>query len=134
MSIDELVFNHEIEVDLFWIEKDAVMHIIDRVTRYSVARFETSQSAENIWNMIIDSWVTIFTGFPNIISHDRGRQFSLEFFKGACAEFGIIAKEVPTESHNSIGLCERYHPNIRRVFRMIKDEYPGMDRNLILSL
>ena len=52
---DELVFNQEIEVDLFWIEKDAVLHIIDRGTRYSVARFATSQSAESIWNMIIDS-------------------------------------------------------------------------------
>ena len=63
MLTDELMFNHEIEVDLFWIEGNTVLHIIDRGTRYSVARFVTSQSAENIWNMIIDSWVTIFTGF-----------------------------------------------------------------------
>ena len=48
MPTDELLFNHEIEVDIFWIEGNAVLHIIDRGTRYYVARFVTSQSAENI--------------------------------------------------------------------------------------
>ena len=42
MPTDEPVFNHEIEVDLFWVEGDAVLHFIDRGTRYSITRFVTS--------------------------------------------------------------------------------------------
>ena len=84
--------------------------------------------------MTIESWVTIFNGFPNIISHGRGPQFCSENFKDACDEFGIIAKEVPTDSHNYFSLCERYHPIIRRVFRKIRHEYPEMDKCRIVTL
>lgn len=132
--VDEIVFNHEIEVDLFWIEGKAVLYIIDRGTRYSVARFIESQTAEYLWNVIIETWVTIFTGFPNVISHDRGSQFESEFFKDACAEFGIVAKVTPTESHNSLSLCERYHPIMRRIFRKIRSELHDLSDRLVLSL
>lgn len=53
MPVDDIVFNHEIEVDLFWIEGQAALHIIDRGTRYSVAKFLESQTAEYLWNIII---------------------------------------------------------------------------------
>lgn len=39
MPQDEIVFNHEIDVDLFLIEGKATLHIIDRGTRYSIALF-----------------------------------------------------------------------------------------------
>ena len=110
------------------------LHIIDRGTRFSVARFIKSHRAEYLWNMIIDARVTIFKGFPNELSHDRGSQFSSAFFQNACAEFGIVSKEKPTESHNSLSLCERYHPIIRRVFRKIRSEYPDFDIHVALSL
>jgi len=51
-----------------------------------------------------------------------------------CAEFGIAIKDTPTESHNSLSLCERYHQMIRRVFRKVKGTYPNLDDDLIMSI
>lgn len=92
MPVDDIVFNHEVEVDLFWIESSTVLHIIDRGTRYSVAKFVRSQSSEYIWNTIIDIWVTALSGFPNIISHDQGSCFTAHYFQSCCTECGIICK------------------------------------------
>ncbi len=34
LPMDDVVFNHEIEVDIMWIDGDPVLHIIDRGTRH----------------------------------------------------------------------------------------------------
>lgn len=134
MPSDDIVFNNEIEVDLFWIEGEAALHIIDRGTCYSVAKFLKHQTSEYLWNVIIEFWLTVFTGFPNIIAHDRGNNFSSDFFQLACAEFGINTSEKPTESHNSLSLCERYHSIIRRIFRKLRLNFPDMSKETLLSL
>jgi len=38
------------------------------------------------------------------------------------------------ESHNAIGLCERYHPIIRRVYRKVRSDHPTLAPDLILSI
>ena len=134
MPQDDLIFNHEIQADLFWIGSYPVLHIIDRGTRYSVAKFIDNFSAEHVWNLIVEHWVCIFSGFPDILSHDQGTQFTLEFFQSMCAEFAIDAKQTPEESHNSPSICERYHPLIRRIFRNIRVDFPDTESSLTLSL
>ncbi len=74
------MFDHEIEVDIMWIDAEAVLHIIDRGTRYSVAKFMRNASSEHDWNIIVEFWITVFTGYPYIISHDQGPQFTGEYF------------------------------------------------------
>lgn len=134
MPEDTIEFNHEIEVDLFFIHNKPILHIIDRGTRYSVARFISSQSAEYVWNVIVDAWVTVFTGFPNIIAHDQGTNFDSAFFQGMCSEFGIVTKRTPTQSHNSLSICERYHHIIRRVFLKVESQHPQLGENLTLAI
>ena len=131
---DKIVFNHEIEVDIMWIDSEAILHILDRGTRYSVAKYLRPQTAENIWNIIIEFWVSVFIGFPNIIAHDQGPQFQSDYFQNSCAQFGIITKETPTESHNSLSLCERYHSIIRRIFYKIRGDFPDLPKEVVLSL
>ena len=114
--MDEIFFNHEIEVDIMWLDGDGIIHIIYRSTRYSVAKYLTPQTSENSWNLIIEFWISVFNGFPQIIAHDQGPQFTAGYFHDSCAQLGIIAKETPTESHNSPSTCEIYHPMIRRIF------------------
>ena len=64
LPIEKVMFNYEIEVDLTWIDGDPVLHTIDRGTRYSVAKFMKSESAEYTWDLIMEFWVTVFTGYP----------------------------------------------------------------------
>ena len=131
LPMDEIVFNHEIEVDVMWIDSEPILHIIDRGTRYSVCKYITcSQTAENLWNMILEFWINVFTGFPNIISADRQSAFRSKFFKETCNQLGIHAKITPTESHNSLSICERNHRIIRHVFSRIRTDYPRMNKKI----
>ena len=55
-----------------WLDSDAVLHIIKGQTRYSVAKFITAETAESTWELIMEYWIFVFTGYPLIISHDQG--------------------------------------------------------------
>ena len=80
--MDEIVFNHEIEVDVMWIDSEPILHITDRGTRYSVCKYIIcSKTAEILWNMILEFWIKVFTGFPKIKSADRQSAFRSKFFK-----------------------------------------------------
>ncbi len=113
---DNIQFNHEIILDLTWIEPrphKPVLHIVDRGTHLSAAEFLVGESSEDIWNTFISCWVTVYVGFPDILSHDFGSAFSSGFFQKTCAEFGIITKEIPCESHDSLGPGEHYHAPLK---------------------
>ncbi len=105
--MDNITFNREIEVDVMFIDGDAVLHIIDRGTKYSVAKFMKNQTAEHTWVLIVELWISTFTSYPDIISAD--------FFQNSCLQLDIATKDTPAESHNSLSLCERYHSIIHRV-------------------
>ncbi|KAI0994535.1 hypothetical protein K3495_g13645 [Podosphaera aphanis] len=70
------------------------------------------------------------------VVHDAGKNFAFDEFQQLAKSMSIDIKEVPVESHNSIGLVERYHAPLRRAFNIIKeelkDEKVGID--LILQM
>lgn len=50
---DKIVLNHEVYMDLVWLEKRPVppfLHIVDRGTHFSVAEFLEGESAIDQWN------------------------------------------------------------------------------------
>ncbi len=49
-------------------------------------------------------------------------------------EFGVVPKEIPCESHNSMGAGERYHSPLRRIYKKLKIEYPNLDNKTTLAL
>ena len=134
MPDNDIVFNHEIQVDLFWLDSKPAVHVIDRGTRYSIAKFIENHSAEHLWNIIVEHWVCLFSRFPDIIAHDQGSQFTSDFFTNMCAELAIETNPIPTESPNSLSICERYHPLIRRISRKIRVDFPTMELPLALSI
>ena len=46
--IHEILFNHEIEIDLMWIDGDVVLHVICRGTRYFVAKSHKKDFSEHM--------------------------------------------------------------------------------------
>jgi hypothetical protein len=47
---------------------------------------------------------------------------------------GINTKGVPVEAHNSIGMVERYHGPLRRVYQIIIVEIPDIDKDMALQM
>ncbi len=120
-----------------WIEPrpDAlVLHVVDRGTHFSAVMFLEGESPEDVWNAFVSCWVTVYVAFPNILSHDYGPCFTSTFFKKTFEEFGIITKEIPCESHNSLGPGEHYHAPLRKIYKKIKVKQANRGNKLSLAI
>ena len=51
-----------------------------------------------------------------------------------CSQLGIVLKATPTQSHNSLSLCEIYHSPIKRVYRKLQNDDPDQDKHERLAL
>jgi hypothetical protein len=47
---------------------------------------------------------------------------------------GINTKSVPLEAHNSIGMVERFHTPLRRIYRIITVELPNIGKEMALQM
>lgn len=65
---------------------------------------------------------------------DADKQFIAREFKQYTANMGIIVKNIPVEAHHSIGLVERYHGPLRRMYTIITAELPGIKPELALQM
>jgi len=54
-------------------------------------------------------WINSYLGLPDLITINAGKNFVSKEFKHYAATIGVTTKSVLVESHNSIGMVERYH-------------------------
>jgi hypothetical protein len=79
-------------------------------------------------------WIDTYLGPPDLVAHNAGKNFISKEFKQYANTMGIRTKAVPVEAHNSIGMVERYHGPLRRVYQIIVIELPGIDRDAALQM
>lgn len=139
-SHDEIRFGHELSMDLMFINNQSILHIVDTATRFSAATFldtngaEYGQTIEGIWQAFIDTWCTTYTGYPNILRVDHADAFKSPRWKELTDKAGIELKISGVESHNSLGLCERYHGPLRRLFRKVHHDNPNYCPRILLRI
>lgn len=75
---EDVIFNHEVAIDLFWIDGNPVLHIVDTHTGYQNIGLPKSLSAQNFWDVFLEAWVTVYVGLPNRIRADQGSVFYLQ--------------------------------------------------------
>ncbi len=84
--------------------------------------------------MLRNCWIDTYLGPPDLIAHDAGKNFVSNEFRQYAINLGTTTKSVPVEAHNSVGLVERYHGSLRRIYKIITDEVPGIDKDLALQM
>lgn len=126
-------FNERIMVDVMTIDGKKVLHVVDEGTRFSAARFLDDESTATVWKTLIECWVAIYTGLPNRIIVDQGSNFGPSFIHMAHLR-GINVENTGIESHNSLGIGERYHQPLRQTYRKILVEHSNADPSLALAL
>ncbi len=100
---DNIQFNHKVIVDISWIEPrphKPVLHIVHRGTHFSTAKFVSGESAEDAWNTLISCWVSVYAGFPNIMTHDFGICFTSDFFRMHVPNLVLSQKKYPVDHTN----------------------------------
>ncbi len=50
-------------MDLMWIDKKAILHVLDLVTKFSSAIFLSNQTVEEVWDAFISCWASLYIGF-----------------------------------------------------------------------
>jgi len=129
-----IVFNQDLALDLMFLDSMAVLHVVDTQTHFSSAIFLQGQSVEDIWYAFLECWVTLYSGYPDVIKVDQGPQFSSPRWKQITDMVGIKLKLSGVESHNSIGSGERYHAPLRRLYNKIRFSIPNLEMQLCLRL
>lgn len=127
---DNFAFNREVIVDLFTISGRTVLSIVDRDTRFVVCKFmpsNTDVKAQDVWRVLQEAWALTYLGWPDTLRHDRGVQFVATQLQTAAAEVGMRCVTVGVEAANAMGIGERIHGPIRRIFEKIKSENSEVD-------
>ena len=140
LTIQDVKFREEISMDLIFIEGKAILHIVDTATRFSSAICLDSQgnndgkSVNGVWLAFLEAWCNLYTGFPNRIRTDAGSVFTWPRWKEMAESVGMELRNSGVEAHNVLGIGERLHAPLRRIFRKIVFDFPQIDRNIGVKL
>jgi hypothetical protein len=129
---DDIVFGHELLIDLFKLKGKTVLHCVDRGTGLIAAKFVPGETARDIWDTLLEIWITKYVT-PNVITTDAGTAFVSKQFQDHVETFGTLIRAVPVESHNSLNRGEQAHGPLRRVFEKISHNSTLTD-DVLLSL
>lgn len=130
----DIVFNYEVAIDLMFINRIPILHVVDTQTAFSSAEILTKQNTDSIGNAFLMCWSSIYAGYPDKLRVDSGSVFTSRRWKDITNMVGIQLKISGVESHNSLGSGEKYHSPLRRIFLKVKDTYPHLDNKIILKL
>jgi transposase InsO family protein len=130
---DEKKFVREVIIDIFTLEGNSTLSVVDRDTRYVAAIFLATVTAESVWQTMLQSWSLRYLGHPFVIRHDQGTPFTAVGFQKWAGEAGITCHPVATEQTNSLGIGERIHSPLRRTYLKLRQEHPNMSKGLLLD-
>lgn len=124
---------------LMFLDEDAVLHVVDTATRFSEATFldkstEYTQSVESVWLAFLETWCTQCSGIPDRLRTDAGSVFTSSRWKQLTKEDGIKLRISGVEAHNSVGIGERLHASLRRIYRKVKSSFPHLSKHALLKL
>jgi hypothetical protein len=129
---DDVEFNYCVTVDVMYVNNMPLLHIVDQATRFQAGKWLQSISAKHTWDALRECWIDTYLGPPDLIAHDAGKNFVSKEFKLYAKAMGVLTKSVPVEAHNSIGLVERYHGPLRRIYKIISEQLPNLNKNAAL--
>ncbi|KAI1003495.1 hypothetical protein K3495_g4719, partial [Podosphaera aphanis] len=117
-----------------YIDGNPLLHIVDEGTRFQAGRWLRNLTAKHTWDTLRACWIDTYLGPPDLITHDAGKNFVSTEFEQFAINVGSTTNAVPVEAHNSIGIVERYHGPLRRIYNIITAEIPGIDRHMALQM
>ena len=131
---DDLDFNYNVIIDIMYIGGKPVLHLVDEATRFQAGQWLKNVLAQYIWDQLRSCWIDTYLGPLDLVTANAGKQFMAKKFKQYAANMGIIVKNALVEAHHSIGMVERYHGPLRRVYSIVTSEIPGIEPDLALQM
>ena len=121
-------------MDIMFLEGKSVLHVVDRDTKFSAAVFLRSETTEETWETFMRIRISVYIGFPDTIDTDQGTQFQSQRWRTLLLMAGIKHKSSGVQSHNALGVGERYHSFLRQIYRKIRLAKPSISPQNALVL
>ena len=116
-------FNETVAMDLKIYKNNSIyfLHVIDLLTRFSMAGVIRSKKAETIIKEFFQIWISIF-GTPQTVLSDNGGEFVNYEFMDLCRNMNINFITTAAEAPYSNGVCEKHNGLIGdAVFKIMDD-------------
>jgi hypothetical protein len=72
---NDVNFNYSIIVNIMYVENNFILHVIDKATRFQVAKWLQNVSAKHTWNMLCLCSIDVYFDSSNYILHDADKNF-----------------------------------------------------------
>jgi thiol-disulfide isomerase/thioredoxin len=115
-------FNYSIIVDVMYTDNNLILHVVDDVTRFQIAKWLQNIFVKHIWKMLRLCWIDVYLSFSNHILTDIDKNFASREFRQFVISMTIIIKAISMKTHWSIDVMKRYHVELRRTYQMINDD------------
>ena len=130
---EDIQFNHEVALDIMYIRKRPILHVLCAGTRFNVAAFVEDRSSETIWKTFNKIWINPYSGAPHLLRAHQGSEFTSDEFKHNCESLGIFLIEDPIESPNALRVVERHHAPLGQIYLKLEEENPDISPDLLLQ-
>ena len=126
--------NHCLAVDIMYIQKRPILHLVDEATHFQAACFMKNVSSKETWKAIMRCWCYVYMGPPDHLRIDQGSNFISKEFRQSASSQGIEIMEAPVESPNTMSHVERYHGPIRTAYERLEMELPSESKDYLLQM
>ena len=121
---DSTKFNQRVILDLMFLKDKKgisrpVLHVIDAGTRFSAAQFLKASDVDTVRNEFLRAWSSAYIGYPESMLTDQGSIFLSKEWRFSCDRVDISLQNTGTESHNSLGIREKYHSTLRTIYNKV---------------
>ncbi len=132
---DEINFNYSVIVDVMYIDNNLILHVVDDVTRFQIAKWLQNISVKHIWEMLRLCWIDVYLNLSDHILTDADKNFASREFRQFAISMIIIIIIVSMKTHWSIDVMKRYHIELRRAYQMIFENLEStMNKEIILQM
>eukprot|EP00170_Pyropia_yezoensis_P002751 contig_11549_g2756 len=132
---EDIVFNRTVLLDIMYLDGKPPLHMVDKDTLFTAAEFLFSgEPTEDVWRAYVRCWVTPYVGYSDSMNTDQGPQLASDEWKALQQSAGIKRLESGIESHNSLGVGERHHSFLRRIYWRGRASHPVLPTEDALAM
>lgn len=134
-----LRFTQNLLLDIMYLpgaggKQHSVLHVLDVGTSFCSAAFLPALDVGTVWNTFLTNWFTMYEGYSESPLTDQSSVFVSAEWTHACETNGIHLRHTGTESHNSLGACEKYHPTLRIIYNKVRLDFLSVPATLALQI
>lgn len=105
---EPVIFNHEIVLELIWLDGQPVLQIVDTHIQFQNAIVLKIKSTRDVWDAFIEGWASVYICYANCMRVDEESSIVPKCCEAMASADVFELQASGVESHNSIGNGERY--------------------------